>query len=188
MKVKYTFNGSAAVIKKLLSYVSMVGIAYALLMLSACGGETTVTNTITQTEAQTITQPAQTVTETITTTTTNTTTSTITITSQPTSITTTATETTTSSVVTFGQLAVQGEAYYNSNCTSCHYYTGSSAVSVISHYGDAQDLLNKIATMPGGYGQPGDQILAYLLVEYDFVPEDTIFNPDTLDQISLSAP
>ena len=167
--------------KEFLYCLLVVGILSALLMLSACAGETIVTNTIIQTETQTITQPVQTVTETTTTTTTNTTTS------QPTS-TTTATQTTTSSIVTFGQLAVQGEAYYNSNCTRCHYYTGSSAVSMISHYGDAQDLLNKIATMPGGYGQPGDQILAYLLVEYDFVPEDTIFNPDTLDQISLSTP
>jgi cytochrome c5 len=164
--------------KEFLYCLLVVGILSALLMLSACAGETTVTNTIIQTETQTITQPAQTVTEITTTTTTNKKTSTITITSQPTS-TTTATQTTTSSVVTFGQLAVQGESYYNSNCTSCHYYTGSSAVSMISHYGDAQDLLNKIATMPGGYGQPGDQILAYLLVEYEFVPEDTIFNPDT---------
>jgi hypothetical protein len=87
--------------------------------------------------------------------------------------TTTPPETTTK---TYGEMAVQGERTYAS-CLSCH----SISKAVAAKYNNAQSLLNKIFTMPGG----NQQVLSYFLVEYGWVSADEVFEADALSDILL---
>jgi hypothetical protein len=42
--------------------------------------------------------------------------------------------------------------------------------------------------MSGGYGQTGLEILSYFLMENGWVSSNTVFNADTLSEISLPRP
>jgi hypothetical protein len=106
-----------------------------------------------------------------------------------TTVTTTSTTVSTSIGVTFSELAVKGERSYNSICINCHgssLSTMSGSYTTLSLYQNAQNLLQKIATMPISGKQAQWEVLSYLLLEHDWVSGDTIFNADTLSQISLS--
>ncbi len=105
-------------------------------------------------------------------------------------ITTTATTATSvSATSTFGQLAVNGKQSYGSICINCHgesLSTGASSAVTLAKYQNAQKLLAKISGMPMSGTQKQWEVLAYLLLEHEWVPETAIFNPDTLSQITLS--
>jgi hypothetical protein len=108
---------------------------------------------------------------------------------ETTGTTTTTTTVSTSIGVTFSELAVKGEQSYNSNCINCHgnsLSTMSGSSATLSRYQNAQNLLEKIATMPAGGKQAQWEILSYLLLEHYWVSGDAIFNADTLSQIPLS--
>jgi hypothetical protein len=81
---------------------------------------------------------------------------------------------------TFGEMAIKG-ATISYSCENCHYL----GKNTLAWYSDAQDLLQKINDMPGGWGESGLQVLSYFLVEYGWVSADTIFDPDALAEISL---
>lgn len=102
-----------------------------------------------------------------------------------------STSTTAIDADTFGDLAPKGQSAYNSYCTSCHgnsFSTGTYAAQTLSSYNNAKSLLNKINTMSGGYGQTGLEILSYFLMENGWVSSNTVFNADTLSEISLPRP
>jgi hypothetical protein len=101
------------------------------------------------------------------------------------------TATTTANVDTFGDYAAKGQTAHNSNCTRCHgnfWTTGADAAQTLSSYNNAKTLLNKINTMPGGYGQTGLEILSYFLVKHGWVSANTAFDESSLPGISLPRP
>jgi hypothetical protein len=104
----------------------------------------------------------------------------------------TTTTTTTSSIsqeTTFGKLAASGKQSYAAKCVNCHGEALSTAAAssvTLSKYQNAQKLLEKISQMPTSGEQEQWEVLSYLLLEHDWVSGNTIFNPGTLSQISLS--
>jgi len=82
---------------------------------------------------------------------------------------------------TFGEMSIKGAAISYS-CQKCHYL----GKSTLSWYRDAQDLLQKINGMPGGWGESGLQVLSYFLVEYEWVSADDIFEAGSLSDIKLT--
>ncbi len=95
----------------------------------------------------------------------------------------------TSTRTTFSELAVNGKQSYSDNCFNCHgvsLSTVSASYDTLSGYQNAQNLLEKISRMPTSGEQEQWEVLSYLLLEHDWVSGTTIFNVDTLSQISLS--
>ena len=89
----------------------------------------------------------------------------------------------------FSELALKGEQSYSGNCVNCHgesLSTGPASNVILSKYQNAQNLLEKISRMPSSGEQEQWEVLSYLLLEHDWVSGTTIFNVDTLSQISLS--
>lgn len=101
----------------------------------------------------------------------------------------TTTTKSTSTGTTFSELALNGKQSYSDNCFNCHgnsLSTGSASYVTLSGYQNAQNLLEKISRMPNSGEQEQWEVLSYLLLEHDWVSGTTIFNMDTLSQISLS--
>jgi len=102
---------------------------------------------------------------------------------------TTTTTISTSNGITFSELALNGKQSYSDNCFNCHgdsLSTGSASYITLSRYQNAQNLLEKISKMPTSGEQEQREVLSYLLLDHDWVSGTTIFNVDTLSQISLS--
>ena len=99
---------------------------------------------------------------------------------------TTPSTTGTPSTATFAELAVKGKASYSGNCFNCHgnsLSTGITSTAILSFYQNAQNLLNKISTMPNKGPQDQWEVLSYLLLEHHWVSGDEVFDKDTLAQI-----
>jgi len=105
---------------------------------------------------------------------------------------TTTTSTTSTSISiapTFGELAVNGKQSYGSICINCHgesLSTESASSITLSKYQNAQKLLEIISGMPISGKQKQWEVLSYLLLGHNWVSGTTIFNPNTLSQITLS--
>jgi hypothetical protein len=90
---------------------------------------------------------------------------------------------------TYSELAVNGAQTYSSNCINCHglsLSTGGASSATLAKYQNAQALLQKITTMPINGTQKQWEVLAYLLLEHNWVSGTAIFNPEGLSQIVLS--
>ncbi|MFA5629621.1 MAG: multiheme c-type cytochrome [Dehalococcoidales bacterium] len=81
-------------------------------------------------------------------------------------------------VKTYGDKEMTGYIIFVSDCARCHLLEKNT----LAWYGNAQNLLDKIYTMPGG----NDDVLSFFLVEYGWVSADTIFDLDTLSDIVLT--
>ena len=118
----------------------------------------------------------------------------------PATTSTTTTTATTTSGQTFGSLSSAGQGVYAQSCATCHgaQGQGSTAPALIGtsaslqKYNSAQGLLNFIsASMP--FSAPGSlsrqqyiNVLAYLLVQNQYVQASTAFNESQLSGITLT--
>ncbi len=100
--------------------------------------------------------------------------------------TTTTTTSTSTSSLTFGEMAIKGEQNYGV-CMGCHGngFIATAGKTTLSYYKNAQNLLDKISTMPGGFGQGGREILSYFLIEHGWISADAIFDLNALAEILL---
>jgi len=113
---------------------------------------------------------------------------------------TTTTTTTTSSSPTFGQLADSGKTVFASRCAKCHGdqgqgITGPTLVGASANlvkYGTAQQLLSFIGTSmpldaPGSLSQQQYlQVLAFLLVQNNYLATNTVLDTSRLDSYLLT--
>jgi mono/diheme cytochrome c family protein len=100
---------------------------------------------------------------------------------------------------TAGQLAESGKTTFANRCARCHGDNGQGATApavigpdaALGKYNTAQGLLDFVdTTMP--MNAPGSlsrqeylQVLCFLLVQNQFVPADTVFDPNSLGSLSL---
>jgi hypothetical protein len=162
-----------------------------LLSAMACSGGAGITETITQTQTTTVIPPM--ITKTVTQTVTQTQTKTTTATSS--AITPT---TTTPLPTTWGELSGSGQLMFMYDCSGCHGVDGQGGAapanigSSLRLFETAQRLFNYISisapcSLPGSLSNLRSlQILAFMLVESNFIQPEGVFDENNLANVPLN--
>ncbi|MCK5600364.1 hypothetical protein KAR91_00740 [Candidatus Pacearchaeota archaeon] len=159
----------------------LVALLLALLLIASCGGAQ-LTTTLTTTTSTSLTTTTPTTTPITTTTTTA----------------TTPTTTTTTPTTTWDELAISGSQSFSINCAVCHGPEGAGGFGPaiigpsLKSFETAQRLFSFISSWmpqssPGSL--PGStylQILAFMLIESEFVQPEDVFDSDNLANVILN--
>jgi len=188
MLIMQAKRGIQAMRKYILCAVIMTVV---LLSAMACSGGAGITETITQTQTTTVIPPI--ITKTVTQTVTQAQTITTTVTSS--AITPT---TTTPLITTWGALAVSGRGAFLGICSGCHGQDGKGGAAPaimgisLKFFETAQRLFDYISisapcSLPGSLSNLRSlQILAFMLVESNFIQSEEVFGENNLANVFLN--